>query len=196
MVGLFIGTRPDCVGGEILELISTYGKDHLVWMEYGLQSAHDKTLQAINRGHSVACFEKAVHRTHDFGLNVCAHVILGLPGENHKMMLQTARFLADLPVEGVKIHLLYVTRGTPLAQLYEKKTFQCLKQQEYADLVADFLEILPPDTVIQRLTGDPHRSTLVAPQWAANKMENLKRIQETLETRQTWQGKLYTKANS
>ena len=196
MVGLSVGTRPDCVNEEILEVISTYRKDHMVWMEYGLQSAHDKTLQIINRGHSVACFEEMVRLTHDFGLNICAHVILGLPGENRRMMLETARFLADLPIHGVKIHLLYVIRGTPLARLYEKGTFRCLEKEEYANLVADFLELLPPDMVIQRLTGDPGKSDLLAPGWAVQKMENLRTIQDTLERRDTWQGRLYKKSTA
>lgn len=196
MVGLSVGTRPDCVNEEILEMIGAYRKDHLVWLEYGLQSAHDQTLQAINRGHSAECFERAVRMTHDFGLNVCAHVILGLPGENRRMMLETAKFIAHLPVQGVKIHLLYVIRGAPLARLYEKGTFRCLERDEYANLVADFLELLPPDTVIQRLTGDPGKSDLLAPEWAIHKMENLKCIQDTLERRETWQGRLYKKSTA
>ncbi len=196
MVGLSVGTRPDCINEEILEMISFYRKDHLVWMEYGLQSGHDKTLQIINRGHSVECFERAVRLTHDFGLNVCAHVILGLPGENRRMMLETAKFIAALPVQGVKIHLLYVIRRTPLAQLYEKGTFRCLERDEYANLVVDFLELLPPEMVIQRLTGDPGKSDLLAPGWALQKMENLKTIQDTLERRETWQGRLYKKSTA
>lgn len=196
MVGLSVGTRPDCVNEEILEVISAYRKDYRVWMEYGLQSAHDKTLQTINRGHSVACFEQAVRLTHDFGLNICAHVILGLPGEDRRMMLETARFISNLPIQGVKIHLLYVIRGTPLAQLYEKGTFRCLERDEYANLVVDFLELLPPHVVIQRLTGDPGKSDLVAPEWAIHKMENLKLIQNMLERRETWQGRLYEKSTA
>ena len=194
MVGLSVGTRPDCVNEEILGMISAYEKNHLVWMEYGLQSAHDKTLQTINRGHSVTCFERAVRMTHHFNLNTCAHVILGLPGENRRMMLETARFLADLPVQGVKIHLLYVIRGTPLARLYEKGAFRSLERDEYANLVADFLELLPPDMIIQRLTGDPGKSDLLAPSWAIHKMENLRTIQDTLKRRETWQGRLYEKS--
>jgi len=196
MVGLSVGTRPDCVDEEILEVIGAYRKDHLVWMEYGLQSAHDKTLQIINRGHSVECFERAVRLAHNFGLNVCAHVILGLPGENRRMMLETAQFIADLPVQGVKIHLLYVIRGTPLARLHEKGTFRCLERDEYANLVVDFLELLPPRVVIQRLTGDPGKSDLIGPDWAVQKMENLRTIQNMLERRETWQGRLYKKSTA
>ena len=196
MVGLSIGTRPDCVGQEILEMISDYRKQYLVWMEYGLQSAHDQTLSAINRGHSVACFERAARLTHDFGLNVCAHVILGLPGENRSMMLETARFVATLPVSGIKIHSLYVIRGTVLAERYKNGEFCCLTRDEYADLVVDFLELLPPHVVIQRLTGDPGRSDLLAPDWTVYKMENLKCIQDTLERRDTWQGRLYPESTT
>ncbi|EFK09839.1 radical SAM protein, TIGR01212 family [delta proteobacterium NaphS2] len=196
MVGLSIGTRPDCVDREILEMISAYRKDYLVWMEYGLQSAHDQTLQTINRGHSAACFERAVHMSHDLGLNVCAHVILGLPGENRSMMLDTARFIAALPVQGVKIHSLYVIRKTPLAERYKNGEFRCLTRDEYVDLVVDFLELLPPDTVIQRLTGDPGKSDLLAPHWAVYKMKNLKCIQDMLEGRETWQGRLHPKSIS
>lgn len=196
MVGLSVGTRPDCVNEEILEMIRFYRENYLVWIEYGLQSAHDKTLQTINRGHSVACFEKAVRMTHDFGLNVCAHVILGLPGEDRRMMLETAQLIAGLPVDGVKIHLLYVIRGTPLAELYKKGGCRCLERDEYANLVVDFLELLPPAVVIQRLTGDPGKSDLLAPEWAVHKMENLRIIQDTLKRRQTWQGRLYKKSTS
>jgi uncharacterized protein len=196
MVGLSVGTRPDCIDEEILDMIRLYREEYLVWMEYGLQSAHDKTLRTINRGHSAACFERAVHLTHDAGLNICAHVILGLPGEDRRMMLETARFLASLPVQGIKIHSLYVIRGTPLARLYEAGAFRCLERDEYANLVVDFLELLPPEMVIQRLTGDPGKSDLLAPDWAVCKMKNLQCIQDTLERRETWQGRLYGKSTT
>ncbi|MBW2609371.1 MAG: TIGR01212 family radical SAM protein [Deltaproteobacteria bacterium] len=194
MVGLSVGTRPDCVDHEILELISSYGKDYLVWIEYGLQSAHDITLTRINRGHDVASFEKSVRMTNDYELNICAHVVLGLPGETSEMMLDTARFIARLPVHGVKIHLQYVVKDTPLAVLYEKGEYRCLERNKYIETVVDFLELLPPDTVIQRLTGDPVQSELVAPMWAGDKNENLKLIRERLEERDTWQGKKYQRS--
>ena len=191
IVGLSVGTRPDCVTRDILNLLSSYKKDYLVWIEYGLQSAHDITLRQINRGHDVACFERSVHMASECGLNICAHVILGLPGENKEMMLQTALFISTLPVHGVKIHLMYVVKGTPLERLYEKGGFHCMQREEYADLVVDFLELLPPNMVIQRLTGDPIHSQLVAPSWAKKKSENLRLIQETFERRNTWQGRLF-----
>jgi len=194
MVGLSVATRPDCVDREILTLLSSYQADHLVWLEYGLQSSHDKTLKLINRGHDVACFEQSVLMADKYSINICAHVILGLPGEDREMILQTARFLSNLPIRGVKIHLLYVVKETPLSELYHKERFRCLDRKEYANLVVDFLELLPPDMVIQRLTGDPIQSELVAPLWAKEKQTNLKLIQTTLERRETWQGKNYRKS--
>ncbi len=192
MVGLSVATRPDCVNKEILGLLSSYQEKYLVWIEYGLQSSHEATLSRINRGHDVACFERSVRMAKSFGLNVCAHIILGLPGETRDMVLQTAMFLAGLPVDGVKIHLLYIVKETPLATLYGKGEYLCLERDEYIELVVDVLELLPPDMVIQRLTGDPTGVELVAPLWAKDKSENLRLIRERLEERETWQGKLLT----
>jgi len=189
MVGLSVATRPDCVDDEILALIGSYRRDYIVWLEYGLQSSHDATLRRIHRGHTVACFEKGVRMAARQAINVCAHIILGLPGEDRDMMLETARYLSHLPVQGVKIHLLYVVKGTALAEFHRKKDFRCLDRDEYANLVVDILELLPPDMVIQRLTGDPAPSELVAPAWAGEKQINLRSIQETLQRRNTWQGK-------
>lgn len=189
MVGLSVATRPDCVTREILALIRSYQRDYLVWLEYGLQSSHDITLKRIHRGHDVSCFETSVRMAADQAINVCAHIILGLPGEDRDMMLETARYLARLPVQGVKIHLLYVVKGTPLAELYGKTAFRCLGRDEYADLVVDVLEMLPPDMVIHRLTGDPPSSELIAPAWAGEKQINLGVIQDTLQRRDTWQGR-------
>ena len=189
IVGLSIGTRPDCVAEPVLDLLADYADDHLVWIEYGLQSGHDATLALINRGHDVACFQKAVDSAHARGLKVCAHVILGLPQETRAQMIATARFLADLPVAGVKLHLLYVVRDTPLERLHRAGTYHCLSQAVYVELVCDFLERLPKQVVIQRLTGDPHRAELVAPQWSLRKRETLDMIKTAFEERNTWQGK-------
>jgi radical SAM protein (TIGR01212 family) len=194
VVGLSVATRPDCVDRDILELLRSYQRDYLVWVEYGLQSAHNRTLDRINRGHDVASFERGVYLANEYGLNICAHIILGLPGENRVMMLQTARFLAGLPIHGVKIHLLYVVKGTPLAEHYRNNKVRCLGQTEYAELVVDVLERLPSNMVIQRLTGDPGRSELVAPSWARDKSKNLNLIQQTLERRNTCQGQRYRKS--
>jgi radical SAM protein (TIGR01212 family) len=191
VVGLSIGTRPDCVNESVLDLLQDYAGRHLVWIEYGLQSARDETLKLINRGHDVKCFEDAVRATVNRGIKICAHVILGLPDETGEDMLQTARTLADLGIDGVKLHLLYVIKGTHLETLYQQGKYICLEQQEYVDLVCDFLELIPPDTVIQRLTGDPHPAELVAPQWSRRKTETLSKIIKTLEKRDTWQGSKY-----
>ena len=189
VVGISIGTRPDCVNDEILNLLQGYARHCLVWIEYGLQSAKDETLVFINRGHDVRCFKEAVYATQSRGINICAHVILGLPNESKADMLHTAKILADLKIDGVKLHLLYVVKGTRLEKLYRQGKYSCLKQQAYIDLVCDFLERIPPDTVIQRLTGDPHPNELVAPQWALKKSETLANIRQTLEKRDSWQGK-------
>jgi len=191
VVGLSIGTRPDCINEPLLALLEDYGKNRLIWMEYGLQTVHDKTLEFINRGHDFRCFVKAVEATKKKGIKICAHVILGLPNESRQQMLATAEALADLGIDGVKIHLLYVVRGTKLADLYDQGRYKCLKQREYVDLVCDFLERLPQDMVIQRLTGDPHPEELVAPLWSLKKAETLTLIKETLEKRDSWQGKFY-----
>ena len=196
VVGLSIGTRPDCVDVPVLELLQNYAGRRLIWIEYGLQSANDKTLESISRGHNVQSFLNAVGATVNRGIKICAHVILGLPGETRKDMLHTARTISDLGIDGVKIHLLYVVRGTPMEALYHKGAYRCLEQDEYIDLVCDFLEHLPPRMVIQRLTGDPHPEELVAPQWARRKTETLQKIKETLESRDSWQGSKFRGQNT
>ena len=189
VVGLSIGTRPDCINEQVLELLQGYTKDYLIWMEYGLQSAHNPTLALINRGHDVDCFVEAVNATKNRGIKICAHVILGLPYEDRRHMLETADRLADLGIDGIKIHLLYVIKGTPMETLYRQGEYRCLEQQEYADLVCDVLERIPSHIIIQRLTGDPHPDELVAPLWALKKSETLALVRQTLEKRNTWQGK-------
>jgi radical SAM protein (TIGR01212 family) len=196
IVGLSIGTRPDCVDEPVLGLLQEYAKHHLIWIEYGLQSCHDDTLRTINRGHDAACFRQAVQATQDRGIKICAHVILGLPGEDRKHMLETAEFIAKLGIDGIKIHLLYVIQGTALERLYQQGHYQCLGQSDYIDLVCDFLERLPKKMVIQRITGDPHPHELVAPQWSLRKTETLAQIQKKLENRDTWQGRLWQSGDS
>lgn len=190
VVGMAIGTRPDCVDDEKLDLIASYNRTHLVWLEYGLQSIHDITLATINRGHDfqtfVTAFEMARHRQ----IKVCAHVILGLPGENKAMMMETADKLADLGIDGIKLHLLYVVKGTPMEDLFVHGEYQCMEKEDYTETVCDFLERLPGSTVIQRIAADPHADELVAPRWALDRHGNFKEIQDTLDRRDTWQGKV------
>ena len=189
VVGISIGTRPDCINDSVLDLLQSYANNYFVWIEYGLQSVHDATLEFINRGHDVNCFKKTVAATKNRGIYICAHVILGLPGEDKKDNLRTARVISDMEIDGIKIHLLYVIKGTKLDELYTTGQFKCLEQQEYVDLVCDFLEHIPAGMVIQRLTGDPHPKELVAPIWSLKKSETLTMIKETLEIRDSWQGK-------
>jgi hypothetical protein len=191
VVGLAIGTRPDCVDDEVLTLLQSYTPKYMVWLEYGLQSIHDATLKAIRRGHDYATFCRAVEASRGRGILTCAHIILGLPGETGDHMCQTARAVASLGLDGIKIHLLYVVKGTALERLYRSGEYRCLGQAEYVDRVCDVLERLPPEMVIQRLTGDPHPEELVAPDWALQKRATLGLIHARLEERQTFQGRLY-----
>jgi radical SAM protein (TIGR01212 family) len=190
VVGLFIGTRPDCVSEPILDLLQDYTRRCLVWVEYGLQSARDATLAFINRGHDAACFLKALADTQRRGIKVCAHVILGLPGETGREARYTAQTLADAGIDGVKLHNLYVVKGTRLEALFCSGEYRCLERQAYVDQVVEVLERLPRQVVIQRLTGDPHPEELVAPQWSLDKTGTLNAIREALERRGAWQGRL------
>lgn len=188
VVGLSIGTRPDCAPHEVLELLEEYARRCHFWVEYGLQSAHDYTLELINRGHDIAQFVDAVERTKGRGINICAHIILGLPGETKEEMMATADLVASLELEGIKIHSLYVLKGTKLAEIYQRGEFRLLELEEYVSLVCDFLERLPPDMVIQRLTGEAPRDLLVAPRWSREKMAVLGKIDTELEQRGSYQG--------
>ena len=196
MIGLAIGTRPDCVDGPILDLLEGYARDYLIWLEYGLQSVHDRTLQLINRGHDVQCYIDAVNATKNRNIKICTHLIFGLPGENKQDMLDSAKLMTDLKIDGVKIHLLYVVKNTPMAAMYESGQYTCLTQDEYVDIVCDFLEQLPPEIVVQRITSDPHPYELLAPAWALQKKETIEQIKNRLAHRDTWQGKYLSKADA
>ena len=189
VVGLSVGTRPDCVPDPVLDLFEGYARDRHVWLEYGLQSIHDRTLALINRGHDSGTFLDAVDRTAGRGINICVHIILGLPGETKTEMMRTAQVLASLPIQGIKIHLLLALSGTPLGDLYEKGDIRMISQEEYVATVCDILEVLPAGVVIQRLTADGYRDIYLAPPWGINKMAVLNAIDDELEQRDSWQGK-------
>ncbi len=193
IVGLSVGTRPDCVPDDVLDLIQNYAKSSHVWLELGLQSIHNRTLQFINRGHSVETFLDSVKRASGENRNICTHIIVGLPGETREDILKTARVVATLPIQGIKIHLLLALRGTAISDLYEKGEITMLDRGDYVTIVCDILEILPPEMVIQRLTADGYRDIFLAPQWAVNKMEVLNAIDRELEKRNTYQGIHYDK---
>jgi len=195
VVGLTIGTRPDCVSEDVLDYLADLARARLVWMEYGLQSASDATLARIRRGHTVADFSDAVERTAARNIPICAHIILGLPGEGRAEMMMTARFLSTQPIQAVKIHLLYVVRGTTLEEWYRNGDYEPLTREEYVSLVAEFLTLLPPGIIIQRLTGDPHPDELAAPLWAVEKAENLKAIQAFMKINQMSQGDALREGN-
>ncbi len=190
IIGLSVGTRPDVVPDAVLDLLAEYALTRTVWLELGLQSASDRTLAKIHRGHTAAAFADAIRRAKIRGLEIVAHIILGLPGETGDDMIGTSRFLADLGVAGVKIHGLYVARGTALADLYGQGGYVPLTRDAFCRHVAEVLERLPASTVIHRLTGDPKPGQLVAPDWAAEKSKTLQAIRTYLEERQTWQGRL------
>ena len=192
IIGLSIGTRPDCVDDKVLELIDSYAKDYEVWIEYGLQSANDKTLELINRGHTYKDFLKAVELTRKYkNIKICAHVILGLPGETVSDMISTADEAATLKLEGVKIHPLHVVKGTELEKWYNQGKYKPLEIAEYVDHLISFLERLSPDTVIQRLTADCPRELLAAPGWISDKSALLNALDKKLHEKDTFQGKLY-----
>lgn len=189
IVGLSIGTRPDCVDEEKLDLIASYKDDYYTWVEYGLQSIHDKTLKRINRGHDFDCFLRAYEKTKERGINVCVHVIFGL-WETHDEIMQTAQKLAQLGVDGVKIHMLCALQDTKLAKMYDADKIDFMSEEEYVNTVCDFLEYLPQTTTIHRLAGNGLKKNLIAPRWLGAKLDCLNKIDRELLRRNSYQGKL------
>lgn len=185
ILGISIGTRPDCIDEKKLELISGYKNP---WLELGLQSTHDETLKKINRGHDYGCFLEAYKLAKEKGIKVCVHMVLGLEGESREMMLESAKRLAKLNIDGIKLHMLTILEDSPIAKMYNNKPFKLLDMQQYCELVCDFLEILPPDTTIHRLAGSGYSKTLIAPKWVNNKFETLNLIDEIFEQRKSKQG--------
>lgn len=189
VLGLAIGTRPDAVTPEVIDLLAAYAESKEIWLEYGLQSMHEQTLLKINRGHGLQAFEQAVRMAAGCGVHLCVHVILGLPGETSEMMLETADYVARLPIQGIKIHSLLVLKGTALYGDYKAGLFSLMTREEYSDLVTGFLEKIPPDVVVQRLTAEGYRDVFVAPNWARNKLQVLQQISASFAARDSWQGK-------
>jgi hypothetical protein len=196
VVGLAVGTRPDTVPDDVLDLLERYARERYVCLELGLQSIRNRSLDWMNRGHHFDAFHDAVLRCQGRGLDLCAHVILGLPGEAREEMLQTADVLAALPLQGVKIHNLHVVRDTPLERIYRAGEVRMLEREEYVGLVCDFLERLPPQMVIHRLNGDAPPDYLVAPLWCLDKPGLLHAIQGELRRRDSWQGRHFSGARA
>lgn len=193
VVGLSIGTRPDCVGPDVIDLLKGYVQKYHVWLELGLQSMHDKTLKFINRGHDFRQFLDAVGALAGKNIHLCAHIIIGLPGETDEEILQTAKAVAALPINGIKIHSLLALEGTVLGEMYKNGTIKIMSKDNYVSLVADVLEVLPPEMVIQRLTADGYQNIFLAPDWAMNKLDVLNSINKELERRDSYQGKHFIK---
>ncbi len=187
IVGISIGTRPDCIDDEKLELISGYTNDYYTWIEYGLQSIHNKTLKRINRGHDFDCFLRAYEKTKEKNINVCVHVIFGL-WESHDEIMETAKKLAELEVDGVKIHMLCALENTKLAELYSQGQIDFMSEDEYVQTVCDFLEYLPKSTTIHRLAGNGLKKNLIAPRWLGAKLDCLNKIDRELIKRNSFQG--------
>lgn len=192
-VGLSIATRADCIDEDTAKLLGEIGESTYLTVELGLQSVFDSTAEAMNRCHTYEDFLKGYELLRRHGVNVCVHIINGLPGETHDMMRQTAREVAKLDIHAVKIHLLHVLKGTRLAEMYEKGEFKAMERDEYIGVVCDQLELLPEDVVIERLTGDGDRNELIAPMWSRDKRRVLNGIDTELARRDSQQGKKYVK---
>lgn len=194
VIGISIATRPDCLGGGVLALLDTLRQeypDKSLWIELGLQTIHERTADLIRRGYALPVFEKAIKDLQKLQIPIIAHVILGLPGEDKEDMLATCRYLAARQIDGIKLQLLHVLKGTDLVRSYEEKTFRTLSLMEYIDLVISCLEVLPPDMVVHRVTGDGPKDLLIAPLWSLDKRRVLNTLHQEMKRRGTWQSAAY-----
>lgn len=190
VVGISIATRADCLGDDVVEYLSELNDRTYLIVELGLQSVFDETGERINRCHTYSEFLEGYNRLKERGINICVHLIDGLPGETPDMMIESARKTGALMPHCVKLHLLHVLRGTAMAEELENGKFRLLERDEYVDIIVRQLEVLPPEIVIQRLTGDGARDTLIGPLWSLKKFEVLNAIDKTMAARDTWQGRL------
>ncbi len=188
-----IGTRPDCLPENVLDLLEELNQIKPVFLEMGFQTCHDRTAEYIHRGYPSSVFADAVQACHRRGLRVTAHVILNLPGESPGMQYDTIRYINRLPVSGLKISMLYILRNTALAQIYETQPFSLYTMEEYVDCAIGCLERLRPDVTVERLTGDAPGNLLIAPDWIPHKHAVLNRLNHEMKVRNTWQGRLYEK---
>lgn len=191
IVALSIGTRCDCLPEDVLDLLEELNRIKPVWVELGLQTIHTKTLEFIRSGFTLEQFVSAVNNLHTRGISVITHLILGLPLETREDMLASLSYVANLPISGLKLQLLHVLRGTDLAAYYETNPFWTFSLEEYCDFIVDCIELLPPEIVLHRLTGDGPRKLLLAPLWSTDKKRVLNTINKRLTERDTWQGKYY-----
>ncbi|CAH1217784.1 hypothetical protein PAECIP111892_04488 [Paenibacillus auburnensis] len=194
VVGLSIATRPDCLPDDVVEYLAELNQRTYLWIEMGLQTIHNSTSELINRAHDTQCYIEAVAKLRAHGIRVCTHIIHGLPQETHEMMLETVSAVAGMDVQGIKIHLLHLMRKTPMVKQYEAGLLRFLEQDEYVKLIVDSLEILPPEMIVHRLTGDAPRESLIGPLWSLKKWEVLNAIDHELVARDSWQGKYWRKS--
>lgn len=188
---LSIATRPDCLSDEVIELLEELNRIKPVWIELGLQTIHETTASYIRRGYPLSVFDDAVKRLSTKNIDIIVHMIIGLPGESHDDMLKTAAYIAALPVKGIKLQLLHVLKYTDIAADYANNLFSVLTLDEYIDILCDIIEILPPDMVIHRITGDGPKKLLIAPLWSADKHRVLNTINKALEERHVLQGRFF-----
>lgn len=191
VVGLSISTRPDCLEDDVVEYLGELNKRTNLWVELGLQTIHDSTSKKINRGHDYKTFLDGVEKLKVKNIKVVVHIINGLPGEDYNMMMETAKAVADLNVHGIKIHLLHIIKDTPMERMLQKGMVDLMSKEDYINLVCDQLEILPPEMVIHRLTGDGKKEDLVGPLWSLKKWEVLNAIDDTMKARNSYQGIKY-----
>jgi radical SAM protein (TIGR01212 family) len=191
VIGLAIGTRPDCVPDEVLDLLGELARETYVSVEYGMQTMHDRSLDWMNRGHHHAVLVDAVERSRGRGFEIGTHLILGLPGESRADMLATARELARLRVDSVKLHNLYAVQDTRLAEQVTRGEVRLMDRDEYLDTLVAVLEVLPPSLVVERIGGDAPPRFLVAPAWCRDKSGLQQALRDELERRDSWQGRLY-----
>lgn len=188
---LSVATRPDCVGADVVELLSEFNKIKPVWVELGFQTSDEKSAEYIGRGYGNEVFEDAVKRLSAAGIKTVAHIILGLPREDTDTMKKSVRFVCDSGIWGIKLHLLHVLEGSRLADEYARGAFQCLGEDEYLDTVCEMLKIIPADVVIHRLTGDGDKKKLIAPLWSGDKKHVLASLNKKLSEKQIIQGSEY-----
>lgn len=191
ILGIALATRPDCLPDEVLDLLEEINKKTYLWVELGFQTSNEDTAKFINRGYKNSCFFEAVKKLKERKIEVVAHLILGLPGETRDLMLNSVNYINGLKLDGIKLHLLHVLRGTKLENIYYETGFKILSQEEYTDLVCEIIGRLNPETVIHRLTGDGSKSDLIAPLWSLNKRSVLNGIDRKLKSENIWQGKFY-----
>ncbi|MFQ6113712.1 MAG: TIGR01212 family radical SAM protein, partial [bacterium] len=190
VVGLSVGTRPDCVDEAKLAYLQELSQEYFVTIEYGIETAHDETLQLVNRGHDYSCTVEAIKRTANRGIYICGHVILGFPNETEEQMLNTADEVSKLPINFLKIHNLHIVRHTEMAREYFKRPFHLFSFEEWVDLVCRFLERLSPHIIVERLHGEAPKDLLIAPLWGTNGSKIILAIQQQLKRRNTFQGRL------